>query len=61
MATFNAAGSTNNVNQVLWSFGTKFEYRTDRAVTGTALHGAVKTIENLGTGVAAGDPFTVLS
>lgn len=61
MATFNATSSTNNVNQVLWGWSTKLEYRTDRAVTGTALHGAVQSVENLGTGVSTGDPFTLLT
>jgi hypothetical protein len=61
MATFNATSDTNNVNQVLWGWSTKLEYRTDRAVTGTALHGAVQSVENLGVGVSAGDPFTLLT
>ena len=61
MATFNAAVSTNNANQVLWSLCTKLAYHTDRAVTGTVRGGEVQAVENLGVGVAAGDPFTNLT
>ena len=61
MATFNATSSTNNVNQVLWGWSTKLEFRTDRDVTGTDLHGVVQTVENLGVGVASGDPFTLMT
>lgn len=61
MATFNSNSSTNNINQVSWSYSTKIAYHTDRAVSGTALHGEVEADENLGVGVAAGDPFTLLT
>lgn len=62
MATINGNAATNNVNQVLWGWSTKLELRTDRAVGGVARHGVVgDTLENLGTGVTAGDPFTLLS
>ena len=61
MATFNAASSTNNVNQVLWGWSTTLEYRTDRAVTGTARHGLVQSVQNLGVTVATGEPFTLLT
>lgn len=60
MATFNFTSSTNNVNAVLWSYSTKLSWHTDRAVTGTARHGEVETVDNLGVGVAQGDPFTNL-
>lgn len=60
MATFNGTSSTNNVNQVLWSLQTKLVWHTDRAVTGTARGGEVEAVENLGVGVAIGDPFTLL-
>lgn len=61
MATFNDNGATNNVNQVLWGWSTRLELRTDRAVGAVARHGVVGSVENLGTGVTAGDPFTLLS
>lgn len=61
MSTFNANSATNNVNQVLWGWSTKLVYHTDRAVSGTALHGEVQAVENLGVGVAQGDPFTLLT
>ncbi len=61
MATFNATASTNNINQIVWSWGTTMEFRTDRAVTGTALHGLLTSLQNLGTGVTTGDPFTLLT
>ena len=62
MATFNGNGATNNVNQVLYGWSTKIELRTDRASGGVARHGVVgNTLENLGTGVASGEPFTLLS
>jgi len=61
MATFNATSSTNNANQVLWGWSTKLVLHTDRAVTGTARGDQVQAVENLGVGVAAGDPFTLLT
>lgn len=61
MATFNAAGSTNNVNQVLWSWSTKIELRTDRETSSHSARTAVDSVENLGVGVAAGEPFTILA
>jgi hypothetical protein len=62
MATFNGNSATNNVNQVIWGWSTKLELRTDRASGSVARHGVVgDTLENLGTGVAAGEPFTLLS
>jgi hypothetical protein len=61
MATFNFASSTNNVNQVLWSWSTKIELRTDRPTSAHNLHDAVDSVENLGVGVSAGEPFTILA
>jgi hypothetical protein len=61
MATFNAQSSTNNANQVLWSYQTKLVWHTDRAVTGTGRGGEVQAVENLGVGVSTGDPFTLLT
>ena len=62
MATFNGNSATNNVNQVIWGWSTKLELRTDRASGSVARHGVVgDALDNLGTGVAAGDPFTLLA
>jgi hypothetical protein len=61
MATFNSTSSTNNVNPLVWSWGTTIEFRTDRAAGSVARHGLVSSLQNLGVGVAAGDPFTLLS
>jgi hypothetical protein len=61
MATFNFTSSTNNVNPVLWSFGTKLEYHTDRESGSFARGALVDAVNNLGVGVAAGEPFTLLS
>lgn len=61
MATINGTSSTNNVNAVSWSYSTKVVWHTDRAVSGTALHGEVQALENLGVGVTATDPFTNLT
>ncbi len=63
MATFNATSSTNNANQVLWSYSTKLTFHTDRE-SGSFARGAEVTtssVNNLGVGVSAGDPFTLLS
>ena len=61
MSTFNAASSTNCVNPVLWSYSTRLVWHTDRDVSGTAKHGIVESVDNLGVGVAAGDPFSLLT
>lgn len=61
MSTFNATSSTNNANQVLWSYSTRLVWHTDRAVTGAARGAEVESVHNLGVGVAAGDPFTLLT
>lgn len=61
MATFNFTSSTNNVNPVLWSFGTKLEFRSDRASGSVVRGGLLEAVNNLGVGVAAGEPFTLMS
>ena len=61
MATFNATSSTNNANQVLWGWSTKLVWHTDRKVTGAARGAEVQAVENLGVGVATGDPFTLMT
>lgn len=60
MATFNATSSTNNVNPVIWSWSTTIELRTDREAGAFAARALVDSVQNLGVGVAAGDPFTLL-
>lgn len=60
MATLNFTSSTNNANVVLWSFGTKLEKHSDRDGTSVARGGLISAVNNLGVGVASGDPFTVL-
>ena len=60
MATFNFTNTTNNANPVLWSFGTKLEKHSDRKSGSIARGGLISAINNLGTGVAAGKPFTLL-
>lgn len=59
MATFNYTSSTNNANTVLWSFSTKLEKRSDRDGTSVVRGGLIAAVDNLGTGVAAGEPFTI--
>jgi hypothetical protein len=58
MATVNGNSTTNNVNQVLWSYGTKLVFHTDRATTVDSLHAEIEAVEALGVGVTATDPFT---
>ena len=60
MATFNFASSTNNANVVLWSLCTKLELRSDRDGTSVARGGLIEAVNNLGVGVSAGEPFTIL-
>ena len=60
MATFNYTSSTNNANIVLWSFGTKIERHSDRDGTTVVRGGLISALNNLGTGVSQGEPFTVL-
>lgn len=51
MATVNGTSSTNNVNQVLYSYGTAMQFNTDRKGSGIALHASIVLIQNLGVGV----------
>jgi hypothetical protein len=62
MPTFNFTNSTNDINQVEWSYSTKLEFRTDRKTTNGvhAKYDAVESVENLGVGVTKGNPFTLL-
>lgn len=59
MATFNFTNSNNNANIVLWSFSTKLEKRSDRKGVTVARGGLIAAVNNLGVGVAAGEPFTI--
>jgi hypothetical protein len=60
MATFNFISSTNNINPVAWSLSTKLERHTDRKTSTTVRGGLISAANNLGVGVAAGKPFTIL-
>lgn len=60
MATLNFTNSTNHANVVVWSFGTKLEKHSDRDGVTVARGGLISAVNNLGIGVASGDPFTVL-
>jgi len=60
MATFNFTSSTNNANPVFWSYSTKIEERSDRKTSTTARAGLIRAVNNLGVGVAAGEPFTLV-
>jgi len=51
MATINGTSSNNNINQVLWSYGTAMEFNTDRKGSGIALHASIVKIQNLGMSV----------
>jgi len=61
MATFNAASSTNNANLVLYSHSTKLVWHTDRNTSSHDRGAVVDSVNNLGVGVATGDPFTVMA
>lgn len=61
MATRNYTVSTNNGNVLVYSFSTKLEKRTDRKTSLTAIHGLVSAVNNLGVGVTATNPFTILA
>lgn len=61
MATINSNSATNNANFVLWTWSTKQEYRSDRAVGSIALHGLIESVENLGVGITSTNPFTNLT
>jgi len=61
MATINFVGSTNNVNQVEWSYSTKIVFLTDRPAGSFNLHDEIAADNNLGVGVTTTNPFTNLS
>lgn len=61
MSTVNFTSSTNNVNLVEWSYSTKLVFDTDRSTTLHARHAEVRAVENLGVGVTATNPFTILA
>ncbi len=61
MATINGASTTNNVNHLTWSYSTAIPLHTDRATSVDALHAEIQRAENLGVGVTATDPFTLLT
>jgi len=61
MPTLNATSTTNNANQVLWTYQTRMVWHTDRAVTGAARGAEVQALENLGVSPPVGDPFTNLT
>jgi hypothetical protein len=61
MATFNFTNSTNNANIVDWSYSTRIDEHTDRKTTLHARGATVDSVDNLGVGVASGNPFTVLN
>jgi len=60
MATVNFTSSTNNANAVLWSLGTKLEKHSDRDGVTVSRGGLISAINNLGVGVTAANPFTIL-
>jgi hypothetical protein len=51
MATVNGTSTTNNINWVLYSYGTALQFNTDRKGTSLALHASIVRIEGLGMGV----------
>lgn len=51
MATVNGQSSTNNINQVLYSYSSALEFNSDRKGTSLSLHGSISKIQNLGLGV----------
>lgn len=61
MATRNANSATNNANVLQWTYSTKIALHTDRETSAHALHAELDSIHNLGVGVTAASPFTVLA
>jgi len=51
MGTVNGQSSTNNINQVLFSYSTALEFNSDRKGTSLALHASINKVENLGMSV----------
>lgn len=60
MATINGNSATNNVNQIGYSYSTKLVFLTDRETSADALHAEIESVEALGVGVTATNPFTNL-
>lgn len=61
MATRNSTSSTNNVNQVIWSYSTALAYTTDRTTSTTSARNRIKHVLNLGVSVTKTNPFTLLT
>ncbi len=61
MATKNFTSSANRINVLLWSYSTKMATYTDRKTTSRAAHAEGTSINNLGVGVTATNPFTILA
>jgi hypothetical protein len=61
MSTINFTNSDNNANVILWSYSTKLSTHTDRKTSSHAAHAEIAAVENLGVGVTATDPFTILA
>jgi len=57
MATYNNTSSTNNVNQVVYSYSKTNEYYTDRKVSGVALHAIIERIQGL-SNILKCNPYT---
>jgi len=60
MATVNFTSSKNNANFVSWTLGTKLERLSDRDGVTVTRGGLISVISNLGVGVTAANPFTIL-
>lgn len=61
MSTFNFTSTTNNVNTVLYSWSTRLTFDTDRKTSSSARGAVVRSVNNLGVGVAVGKPFTLMA
>lgn len=59
MATINYTSSTNNVNQLLFSWSTVMEYFSDRKVgSSVAARASIVKLQGLGVSVTTTNPFT---
>jgi len=58
MATINSTSSTNNVNQILYSWSTVMEYFTDRKAGSVAARDSIVKLQGLGVSVTVTNPFT---
>lgn len=61
MATKNYISSANRANVLFWSYSTKIANFTDRKTTSRSAHAEGTSLNNLGVGVAATSPFTILA